>query len=423
MPGTHTIASPSRLERLAKCPGMARLTRNLPESPSTQAADDGTRRHALLEHANRTGVLPPMEDPEDRRLVSLAWPYFRDHPARTQGLWLPEKRVEISASLDGLPADLCYGTVDVVAAHKDTLEIIDAKFGRWPVDPLTMQLKAYAYGALRLLLNERGEFLRQDYRQIKWVKLTIVQPQDRVIVKSTEPMPLVETLEVWRKELLDVLTAVVDPDAPLQAGEWCRWCAAKDTCPEFTRSSMDAVRQMFGPVEESDTFETQETLVDVVEQIIEKHMSEDPCELSEDALGRILDFAPQVKQFLDNCEKVAQERLEAGSPVAGWKLVKGRGSREWNQDEDAVVKALKGMQLKAGEIYTKKLVTPAQAEKLPQIAGSPVRRKKLGDLIHKKEGKPQLAPEDDPRPGVDALHSQMFEPVEEETQPALPDWL
>lgn len=412
--GDHAIVSPSALTRIGQCPGSVRLSAACPRPPSSDAADFGTRCHEWLEQANRTGVLPEIPDQREKAMVAAAWPYFRDHPARTrpEGLWLPEEKVSISAHLEGFPDDMCWGTADVVAAYKDTLEVIDLKTGYYGVAPDSPQLWAYAFGAARLLLDEEGNWL-PNHRQTKYLKLTIVQPTQVPIVRTTGPLPLVENLTAAKESLERTLTAVQDPQAPLYAGDWCRWCAAKDSCPKRTQAALGAVQNMFEPLPEADPQPTT-TMVDIVEKIVEERMTESPDTLDADTLGRILDLAPLVQQYLKECQDLAVKRLNKGEEVAGWKLAAGRGSRDWIGGEDATAEALKKLGLKVGDIYTRKIVSPAQAEKLPAIAGSRVRREKLGDLWATKAGKPQLAPESDPRPGVDPRHG-MFE--------AEPEWM
>jgi RecB family exonuclease len=423
--GDHASISPSALARHAACPGNSREVAKLPpelRNQSSQAAEDGTRRHEILYHANVNGYIKPTDNAEDDRLVALAWPYFRDHPARTspQGLWLPEEKVEISRHIEGLPEDLCWGTADMVCAHKDTVEIIDAKFGRIPVNPDCEQLWAYAYGGVRKLLNPDGTWL-QDHRQTKYLKLTIVQPQAPEIVNSAS-FPLVPKLKEIKTWLEQTLKAAMDPDAPLVPGDHCKWCAARDTCPARRDMVFTGIQSMFDAVPEPQATETSE--VDIIEQIIEEHMSKSPDDLTPEEKGRILDFAPMVEQWLKDLRKVCEQDLLSGRPVEGYKLVKGRGSREWGAEEDQVVAKLKGLGFKVGDIYTKKLVSPAQAEKTPVVAGSRTKQKKLGELWVKKEGKPTLAPESDPAPAIDPLHAEVFDNLDTPpTEQPQYDWL
>ena len=156
------------------------------------------------------------------------------------------------------------------------------------------------------------------------------------------------------------------------------------------------------------------TEVDIIEQIIEEHMSKAPDDLTPEEKGRILDFAPMVEQWLKDLRKSCEKDLLEGKQVEGYKLIQGRGSREWAEsEEEAVAAALKKLGLKVGDIYTKKLVSPAQAEKIPTIAENKTKANKLKNLWTKKAGKPTLVPESDPAPGIDPLHAEMFDSLDE----------
>jgi hypothetical protein len=151
--------------------------------------------------------------------------------------------------------------------------------------------------------------------------------------------------------------------------------------------------------------------MDSVLDLAETATSQDPGEMDPVRLGRILDLAPIIEGFLKSCEKAALARISEGKGVPGWKLVNGQRSRTWNSSEEETENALKALGLGVREVYTRKLISPAQGEKLPKIATSKVRLKKLGELWHWKEGKPMLAPEADPRPEVRSA-SEMFESIE-----------
>ena len=100
--------NPSSLSRTKACPGSPKEIAKLPpeaRDTTTQAAIDGTRRHALAEWAAGTGKGPkewPQKlgewvfTPDDFKAVEKVWPYLRDHPARTKGgLWKLEETLEI----------------------------------------------------------------------------------------------------------------------------------------------------------------------------------------------------------------------------------------------------------------------------------------------------------------------------------------
>src|SRR5258705_5736339 len=58
----HAIFAPSSAARWLACPPSATLSQGLPERPSP-AALEGTRVHAVVERALRTGEIPPLPAP------------------------------------------------------------------------------------------------------------------------------------------------------------------------------------------------------------------------------------------------------------------------------------------------------------------------------------------------------------------------
>ena len=125
--------------------------------------------------------------------------------------------------------------------------------------------------------------------------------------------------------------------------------------------------------------------------------------LEPEAISRILDAVPQVEAWLKAVQEYAQDELLKGHDIPGYKLVKGRaGARTWDSDQaDAIM--LKG-KVKADYRYTKKVVSPAQAEKLQkQCKIAPDVWAELEKLIVREDGKPVMVPESDPRKKYDEL--------------------
>ena len=111
-----------------------------------------------------------------------------------------------------------------------------------------------------------------------------------------------------------------------------------------------------------------------------------------------LAMAKPVIKFLKNVEKYGRTRGISGNLPPGFKLVEGRGSRQWG-DPDAAAKLLKP-KLK-DKTFERKLISVAQAEKeLKNAAVSPKFKKHLDSLIVRSQGKPVLAPESDKRPAL-----------------------
>ena len=83
----------------------------------------------------------------------------------------------------------------------------------------------------------------------------------------------------------------------------------------------------------------------------------------------------------------------------GFKLVKGKGGRRHWTDEAAAADALKKARLKVDQIYTRKVISPTDAEKLHKAGAIKTRLyKAIEALAARPEGGPTLAPITDPRP-------------------------
>jgi hypothetical protein len=114
----------------------------------------------------------------------------------------------------------------------------------------------------------------------------------------------------------------------------------------------------------------------------------------------ILDNAKLIKSWLDAVELHVFDKLNNGEDFDGYKLVEGRSTRSWiSEDETAKVLSEK---LSADELFTQKLISPAQAEKLLKTQKS-----LLDGLISKGEGKPTLVPSCDKRPSLN--NANMFD--------------
>ncbi len=266
--GEHAKFSPSKLNEISLCPGMPNAIAALPpdeRDTKSEAADTGTRRHALLEwkayHPTEpwpTQVWEYKITSEDVRLVQEVWKYLEKHPARGLGqgnLFLTETEVQIGAYLK-LPVEDLWGTVDCVLVTADTVEIADAKFGNWQVEPDSWQLKAYAIGVIgdHLVDKATGQFHPQ-HRQIRNLRLTIMQPTGGGETIRSVEFPLT-AVEVWMKEIKEIVLEAKDPEAPRVPGDkQCKFCPAASTCPArsaLVQSEMEGAFEVLGDEPGSD---------------------------------------------------------------------------------------------------------------------------------------------------------------------------
>jgi hypothetical protein len=217
----------------------------------------------------------------------------------------------------------------------------------------------YAAAAMR---TKESQWVFEGATEIECI---IVQPPE---IRRWVTTP--ERIKAFENELKMAVQIAQKPNAPLQHGEHCRWCAAKPVCPKMT-GAVD--RALMLKIEELDA-----------EQI-----------------GGYLKNADILEQWITDLRALAHQVLETGKPVPGWKLVAKRATRQW-VDEELAAKELMN-DLSADELYTKKLLSPAQAEKLLKK-----QKKELpaSHVVAISSGS-TLAPVDDPRPAVLQIGQQL----------------
>ena len=429
----HATLSPSKASRWMACPGSVREEARYPDE-SGPAAVDGTHSHTLLEHCIKGGLGDPttmvgvklkdhegefVVDADRAARVKVAIDYIRQRVAESPLFEiLAERRVDPAYYLGR--SDLS-GTADVQIRTPGVLEIIDYKDGMGIVEAAgNPQLELYALGALASL----GVPINQD-TGYHTVCLTIVQP--KLMVKG---LPAVSSHEIRVTDLLEKLgnyvikAAATDaPDAPLVAGDHCKFCKHKGACSALAGQVMKEVGVMFPQV-------TQPT--DVVE-IAQQSANKDPATMDNDQLRQIVEAAPLMRQLLEAAEKEVQRRLEAGQSIPGLKLVHGRGSRAWALPEDEMADKLIRMGIPKSAVYVTKLVSPAQVEKLTwektkggEKVKASLSERQLKTLeteyVSKVAGKLTVAPESDSRPAVVTNAAPLFSAVNSPVM-QLPAWL
>lgn len=427
----HAALSPSKRHRWALCPGSIREEAKYPDPPSGAAAIDGTHSHTLLEWSVENGLANPHDregyvlkdhegeftvDSARAARVKVAVDYITSRVAEFNGMCevIAETRVDPKWFTG---RDDLSGTVDVQIIGNGILEIIDYKDGMGVVEAEgNQQLEQYAIGVLagcKLAYNVPEQY--------PWhtVRMTIIQPK-----LAMKGMPAISTWEVGVKYLLDrveVLSrearATDDPQAPLLPGEkQCQYCAVKGACPALAEKALSQVNVMFKP-----------QAMDLAQQSADK----DPTTMSDQQITQIMEAAPLVRQLLEGVEKEALRRLKAGQPVAGLKLVNGKGSRVWALPETEMAEKLVAMGIPKAAIYETKLVSPAKAEKLTwekkgeKVTLSERQLKRMEtEYITKLAGSLTVALESDNRPAVEMNAAPLFGAVE--VAPAaesLPSWL
>ena len=366
-----TIVGGSTAKRVLNCPGSVALVAQSPTKPSSVYADTGTLLHNVIADVlggrctkggaqellgtKYAGVTLDQELIDSKLLPALA--ALKEIDPDRQMEFETEVQVAFGSVLPNV-----FGSADIVGRIGTTAYILDWKFGDGVAVEVeeNPQLLFYAAAAMRTPSAQWA------FEGAKKVELVIVQPPH---IKRW--VTSVARIKLFESELIRAVKLAERPDAPLAVGAWCRWCAAKATCPLMTGA---ADRAMVAALQG----------VDVAR--VSDH----------------LQMADQLEGWIKEVRALAMQTLESGLPVPGYKLVPKRGIRQW-VDEKAAFAAMCGMGLDDSELTETTILSPARAEKV-------LKKHKLAlpaeHVVSVSSGN-TLATEDDPRPAALQIGRQL----------------
>lgn len=289
--------------------------------------------------------------------VAPALEYLDDLDKELGGIEFYNERRVIFPELED-----AFGTVDIVGTAKDRTIVLDWKFGRGvPVEAESNeQLMYYAYAAAHTPPTDKF------FSKSKPIELFIVQPRVSDGAPFTRWMTSMMQLEVFAADLRRAVAKSQTSEATFALGSWCKFCNAQLGCDLYRGVVRDA-----------------------------KELARQRQVLHTD-LEQWLPFADDLIAFGDMVKQRAHEYLEQGGTIEGWKLVNKRLTRSW-VDEAKALKFFARMKLPADQRHVKKIISPAQAEKVLKPLGISEIPK---DLIDAKSSGTTLAPVSDKRPAV-----------------------
>lgn len=373
MPTQHALLSASGAHRWLHCTGSPLLEKDFPDSTSVYA-QEGTLAHYLceLKLMAYTGEITKrkLTSMKNKLMKSELWQPEMDSTSEAyldyvkditmsytvKPVILTEKKVDFSQYVpEG------FGTADCLILAGDTLHVVDYKHGKGVVVDAghNPQMMLYALGAM--------SELSLLYR-FKFVHMTIVQPRVNNISEFT--MTADELIEWGEKVVKPKAEAAMSGKGEFEAGDWCRFCRAKQQCK--TR------------------YESNDSLYP------ELSAQHDPRLITLAELGEYLRRGRDMAAWLEDMKEYALSESLAGAEVPGWKAVEGRGSRAFTDTDEAVDTLIKSG-IDESVLYERRVLTLAQMEK---AVGKKAFGELVGDLVVKNPGKPTLVEESDKRPRI-----------------------
>ena len=140
---------------------------------------------------------------------------------------------------------------------------------------------------------------------------------------------------------------------------------------------------------------------DFKEVISDEEVQKDTALLTAEEISKALKKGEMLIDWYEALQKTALEKLLSGDEIPGYKVVEGRSSRTWtNQDE--ALETLQNAGIEKAVIYDSVPKSLAQLEKL---LGATKFAELVGKYVFKPTGKPTLASADDKRPVFNSAKS------------------
>lgn len=399
---THAKYAPSAAKRWCNCPASVTLGAD-EENKANQYTAEGTLAHILCEITvskmqeydtllfcvGDTHCIDGFEIEITEEMIDAVWLYAEtifDDAAKEDisedkyaSCLSVEKKIHI--------ADECDGTSDCyLAIPFGKLIVYDFKYGAGvPVNVKdNYQMKCYAVGAL-------NDYEQYGSSYMDKIELVVIQPRSRHADGFVRRWATTrKNILTFKKEIEDCIAICQSKSAVTKSGDWCRWCPAKHKCLELFNESTDLAKKAFD-------------VVDVGQDVL--------VAMTDEQIIQILDKKEVLSNFLKSVEAHAQARLMAGDTLGEYKLVRGRANRKWI-NWDLVEESLGG-KIEEDLLYTKKIISPAQMEKVLRSANvcQSVKDAKeyIADWVETPEGEISIAPGHDKRDALLLTTGEYFD--------------
>ena len=403
-PTEHALLSASSSHQWLHCPPSIRLSENIPDEGSVHAKE-GTAAHELAAllldqqfHKSRTKRAFTTARNKAMKVVGEAALATKPEAEK----WDEEKRkkqikaegkaalAHVTEYLDQVQ-DACaayggkpvvyveqrvgfgqivpegFGTCDcIVVAPKAEgqwiLHVFDYKHGKGiPVDAQdNPQLMLYAWGALAML---------EPIFPIHDIAMTIVQPR---INHITHAETTADALLAWGREISPIAQRAYEGKGEMQAGSWCQFCRFKQYCRVYAAGMLS------------------------LERFDYRNPGDPKKPLTSAELSDALITGVQLVKWLTQLREYAEKLLLNGGELPGWKLVEGRSTRMF-ADQETAFKLVRENGTTEDMLYER---TPITLTAVETLLGKKKFNEILKDQIIRAPGKPTLVPESDHRPSL-----------------------
>jgi hypothetical protein len=322
----------------------------MPPKPSSTFADRGTLLHEAISQLLDTNAdvinmkynnhILTQELYDEKIVPALA---FLDEINVDGSLeYAVESRVGFGDLLPGV-----FGSADLLGRIGNRAIVLDWKFGDGVVVDAIENAQGMFYSAAAMRTPET----QWVFDGATEIEIIIVQPP---MTRRWVTTPA--RIKQFEAELVAAVKQSQKDDAAFNAGDHCRWCAAKPVCPKMTGE-------------------------------VDRFMKTSLQTIDATQIGHYLQQADQIEDFIKSVREMAFTMLENDVPVSGYKLVAKRGTRQWANEDDAI-------KFLGDKAFESKLISVAQAEKLVGKKNFPQ------ELAVSVSSGNTLANEDDPRPAI-----------------------
>ncbi len=373
MPDKHAILSASSSHRWLECPPSALLSASLSDTPSGYA-QEGTDAHSLCEYKVNKALGRDTKDPrgelrylnaemEECTDAYLEFVLEKVEKAKEKckdPIVLVEQRLDFSRWVPD-----AFGTGDCVIVADESLEVIDMKYGEGVLVEAERnpQMMCYALGALELF---------DGIYDITEISMTIFQPRRSNV--STWRVSKAELLEWANNTLSPIAALAAKGDGEFKAGSHCQFCRARAICRKRAEYNLETAKYDF----------------------------KIPGTLEDEEIEDILSRSDELISWVTDVKDYALKEALGGKEWKDWKLVEGRSSRKYRDDEAVAEK----VQSAGFDPYEHKVLGITA---MTRMLGKSKFDELLSGLIEKPQGKPTLVPVSDKRPALSTARKDFME--------------